>query len=65
MNHCWKDKREDVEERLGIGSDEWVDSVLESGTCMLERGHDGPHEFVPDAEIVITFTDPTNGENDD
>jgi hypothetical protein len=22
-------------------------------TCMLEAGHDGPHEFTPDSEIVI------------
>jgi hypothetical protein len=24
-------------------------------TCMLLDGHDGPHEFTPDSEIVIGF----------
>jgi hypothetical protein len=24
-------------------------------TCLLPDGHDGPHEFTPDTEIVVRF----------
>ena len=24
-------------------------------TCLLADGHDGPHEFTPDSEIVVRF----------
>ncbi|HEY7822155.1 MAG TPA: hypothetical protein VIG24_04955 [Acidimicrobiia bacterium] len=33
----------------------WFD--FEDGhTCLLEDGHDGPHEQVPDSDISVTFT---------
>lgn len=38
--HCW----EDGPEIDGVGS-----------TCMLRDGHDGPHEWVKDSEILIEF----------
>ena len=56
--HCWKDQREHVEETYGWGSDEWVATWLDDavgGTCILEAGHDGPHEFTPDDQIGVTF----------
>ena len=56
--HCWKDKLEHTIERYGWGSDEYC-TVLDSddGTCMLADGHDGPHIFTPDDQIIIEFTD--------
>lgn len=51
MTHCWKGNDEDIE----FGSDEWAEAFLNPATCMLEAGHEGPHEFVPDSEIGVTF----------
>lgn len=54
--HCWKDKTEHITDLHGFGSDEWAESFNEpSATCMLESGHEGPHEFVPDSQIGVTF----------
>lgn len=55
MAHCWKDKTEFIEAEGGYNSDRWADSFLNSGTCMLEAGHEGDHVFTPDDEITITF----------
>lgn len=27
----------------------------QNATCMLLDGHDGPHQFTPDAEITVRF----------
>ena len=54
--HCWMGKTEYMEEVHGFGSQEWADSVSEpSATCMLEKNHEGPHEWTLDGEIVISF----------
>jgi hypothetical protein len=55
--HCWKDYRAYVEELYGWGSHEWHETFEpgKSGTCMLETGHLGPHEFIPDEDIIIDF----------
>ena len=50
--HCWKCKSEDVE----LGSKEWVDSMENPGTCMLEKGHIGPHIYTPDHKISVRFS---------
>ncbi len=43
--HCWEDGPITVN-----------DDLTETGsTCMLEDGHEGPHEFVLDSEITIKF----------
>lgn len=56
MTHCWKGLIEEVEEKYGFGSAEWAECVVAGGqTCMLENGHVGPHEFMPDSEILVTF----------
>jgi hypothetical protein len=31
-------------------------------TCMLPDGHDGPHEFTPDDQIVIRLAHPNKDE---
>jgi hypothetical protein len=33
----------------------WEDGPDSDSTCMLDDGHDGPHEFTPDSEIVVKF----------
>jgi hypothetical protein len=61
--HCWKDEREHLADVHGWGTDAywnawaltWDGDVSLDGTCMLEAGHDGPHEFTPDSDIGVTF----------
>lgn len=56
--HCWKSKLEWLSETYGDDSDEYLSGLVSedgASTCMLERGHDGPHEWTPDGEILITF----------
>ena len=50
--HCWEDYRS----TLDFGGDEWA-ATWETGnaTCMLESGHEGPHEWTKDAEIRVRF----------
>ena len=55
MLHCWKCNQEAAEEEFGHGSDEWAKAFSEPGTCMLEDGHAGPHQFTPDDRITIAF----------
>ena len=57
MVYCWKDYQEWIEETTGKP---WYDQEdplnHEKGkTCMLLNGHDGPHEWTPDDEIMIEF----------
>ena len=33
----------------------WEDAPGGGATCMLERDHDGSHEFTPDSQIVVRF----------
>ncbi len=53
--HCWADCESTVE----IGSPEWVEAELNGfgATCLLERGHTGPHQWTPDDQIEIRFVD--------
>jgi hypothetical protein len=52
--HCWADEAGQYE----VGSNEWAEAYAHGGgTCMLPAGHDGPHVFTPDDEIVIVFAD--------
>lgn len=58
--HCWTGKREWAEKTFGWGSDEHLATYSEDGdsrdgTCMLEDGHDGDHDFTPDDQIGVTF----------
>jgi len=63
VNHCWKGKREWIEETQGVGSPEWCaivgdyysDEPYHDATCLLPAGHDGPHDFTPDEEIMVSF----------
>ena len=40
--HCWEDGPPREEDYMGT-------------TCMLSRGHEGPHEWTADNEIGVTF----------
>ena len=55
--HCWTGKTEYMHDKYGYGSNEHVAALQEDhdSTCMLEHGHGGDHEFVPDNQIVATF----------
>ena len=33
----------------------WAECEEGEATCLLEDGHEGPHEWTPDNEIMITF----------
>lgn len=48
--HCWED---------GPVTDELDENGYPIGqigsTCMLEAGHEGPHDFIPDSNIGISF----------
>ena len=57
MKHCWKDKSEWTSERFGEWSSEHIEAMVDNGTCMLEDGHVGEHEFTPDSQIIITVLD--------
>jgi hypothetical protein len=59
--HCWQDKREWMARTHGEHSDEAIDTYMNgNGTCLLPAGHEGPHEWTPDDQIVVTFA-PTTG----
>lgn len=49
--HCWADRAECAE----YLSEEWALASVDSATCLLPAGHDGPHEWTPDEHITITF----------
>lgn len=55
--HCWKDKREWALETFGEHSDEHLATHMDGGnaTCLLEDGHEGPHEWTADGDIVVSF----------
>ncbi len=58
MIHCWKGKREHIEETVPdyVMSDAWHAAWRDGeATCMLEEGHEGDHVFTPDSQITITF----------
>jgi hypothetical protein len=58
MLHCWQDHAAHVEETYGFHSEEHLKTYGDdfvSGTCMLQHGHPGPHEFTPDSQIGVTF----------
>jgi len=46
----------------------WTDAerqVMETevgATCMLSLNHEGPHEYTPDSEISVTFSEARDGE---
>lgn len=62
MLHCWMDYRTWAEEQHGFHSDEHLSTYSEPGkTCLLEDGHDGPHEWTPDSDITVSFA-PRKGE---
>ena len=40
--HCWADPRE-------------IDPLSDGGSCLLLYRHLGPHRYIPDSEISVTF----------
>ena len=64
MTHCWQGKGDWIAETFGENSPEYdafVDERWSEGgcdsTCLLEKGHDGPHEFTPDNQIRVSFSE--------
>lgn len=51
--HCWHDGLT-ILEWLEANPDRDIEEYVGS-TCMLEKGHSGPHEFTPDDCIGIAF----------
>lgn len=57
--HCWMGKSLHIEKTFGFHSEQHIETYMDDfvdGTCMLEAGHDGPHEFTPDSQIGVTFS---------
>ena len=62
MVHCWQDNVEDAAERYGEYSPQHVDEMFRpSASCLLPLGHEGPHLFTPDDEIVVIFAPEETG----
>lgn len=57
--HCWEDRGYWFAITFGWFSDEHIQAeyVDGGGTCMLERGHDGEHEWTSDSDIGISFAE--------
>ena len=55
--HCWLDYRNFLEVNGQEKSQEWLDTWDKNKTCMAMDGHDGPHEWVYDSDIVVEFLD--------
>lgn len=55
--HCWADRGEiEPEWRQNV----YLVNDAEPGyTCMLEDGHEGPHEWTSDREIGVSFSGPS------
>jgi len=55
--HCWKDKGDWIAEKHGVSSDEWIHFMMtgESATCMLEKDHQGEHQWTSDEDITVSF----------
>ncbi len=49
--HCWADKVSQFEP----STPEWLEALENNGTCLLPAGHEGPHEWTPDQEVVVQF----------
>lgn len=52
--HCWHGALDDVE----FGTPEYLELSRrwpDGATCMLLDGHDGPHEYVSDTDILVSF----------
>ena len=53
--HCWKSNVEHAEETFGYCSDHHAEAMNNRSTCLLLDGHEGPHEFVFDGDIMVKF----------
>lgn len=57
--HCWHDFHEWLRETYGVASDEYIDQREKpSASCLLWDGHEGPHEWTDDTQIVVRFGNP-------
>lgn len=59
--HCWKGRLEHMA-TLPEYDSHWYARWLAGefgadGTCMLEAGHEGDHDFMPDDEIRVAFAE--------
>lgn len=51
--HCWEDGPKICREH-GVACDDFRCETVGT-SCMLEDGHEGPHEFCRDDEITVAF----------
>ena len=55
IRRCWQGHRDQFE----VGTDEYIQSWIDypdGATCLLPEGHEGPHEWTPDDQILISFS---------
>jgi hypothetical protein len=65
MTHCWDGKEVSVDPgdycefcdgpAPSDPKKDYAGLHWHSGTCLLQEGHEGPHQFVPDDQIEISF----------
>ncbi len=53
--HCWQGKRDWLESQGDSSSQEWCETWNCDSTCFRLNGHFGPHEWIPDNELVVSF----------
>ena len=58
MRHCWADEGASLEWLSDAWLEYWTrrEGGQSGGTCLLEAGHDGPHAWMRDDEIVVEFS---------
>jgi hypothetical protein len=56
MLHCWQGNVEEAERLHGFASDEWAEAMNRPSTCMLARDHAGPHKWMFDGDICVSFS---------
>lgn len=58
MTHCWEEGPsicKECRKECEYLCEAHPEGSTVGSSCMLEQGHDGEHEFMPDDEITIQF----------
>jgi len=56
MSRCWTDYLDWCEKTYGPNSEQEAETYFTGNkTCLLPQGHEGPHEWTPDEEILVAF----------
>lgn len=63
MTQCWTEKEDWIEEKYGIGSNEWCEEIdakwkggehVRTMLCLLPEGHKGEHEWTDSRGLTLT-----------